>query len=234
MSFFASVKKLFTKTKRRKESEKGVEMLGNIKPVYTRKVVGVSPKRQHRIMNSPPLRNKTNRRARHHLGQLSPIKSRSTPSSPHQSIYMPMSRSKSKSMSKSKSKTMSKSKSMSKSSSKPKSKSMSKSSSKPRSRSMSLSRSPLPPLQIPKSSSYNSSNSNTRRKRQRGQRGQRRNRHPNYEKRKIYRARLKTSTCRKIKPGAKCKLRTECKYAMGNIRQFCRKRKNMRVRHYTG
>ena len=236
MSFFASVKKLFTKTKRRKESEKGVEMLGNIKPVYTRKIVGVSPKRQHRIMNSPPLRNKTNRRARHHIGQLSPIKSRSTPSSRHQSIYMPMSSSKSKSMSKSrsKSKTMSKSKSMSKSSSKPKSKSMSKSSSKPRSRSMSLSRSPLPPLQIPKSSSYNSSNSNTRRKRQRGQRGQRRNRHPNYEKRKIYRARLKTSTCRKIKPGAKCKLRTECKYAMGNIRQFCRKRKNMRVRHYTG
>ena len=99
---------------------------------------------------------------------------------------------------------------------------------------MSLSRSPLPPLQIPKSSSYNSSNSNTRRKRQRGQRGQRRNRHPNYEKRKIYRERLKTSPCRKIKPGAKCKLRTECKYAMGNIRQFCRKRKNMRVRHYTG
>jgi hypothetical protein len=37
-----------------------------------------------------------------------------------------------------------------------------------------------------------------------------------------------------IKPGAKCKLRTQCKYAMGNIRQFCRKRKNMSVRHYTG
>jgi len=101
---------------------------------------------------------------------------------------------------------------------------------------------------MPKSSSlsYNSSNTNTRRKRQRGQRGQRgqrrqrgqrgqrRNRHPNYEKRKIYRARLKTSTCRKIKPGAKCKLRTQCKYAMGNIRQFCRKRKNMRVSHYMG
>jgi hypothetical protein len=40
---------------------------------------------------------------------------------------------------------------------------------------------------------------------------------------------LKISPCRKIKPGAKCKLRTQCKYAMGNIRQFCRKRKNMRL-----
>jgi hypothetical protein len=90
----------------------------------------------------------------------------------------------------------------------------------------------LPPLQIPKSLSYNSSNSNnTRRKRHRGQI---RRSHPNYTKHKTYRERLKTSPCRKIKPGAKCKLRTQCKYAMGNIRQFCRKRKNMSVRHYTG
>ena len=185
MSFFASVKKLFTKTKRRKESEKGIEMTGNIKPVYTRKIVGVSPKRQHRIMNSPPLRKKTTRRGRHHLDTLTPIESMTTPSSTPQ--FISMSRSKS--------------------------------------------RSPLPPLQIPKSSSYNSSNSNTRRKRQRGQR---RYRHPNYAKHKIYRARLKTSTCRKIKPGAKCKLRIQCKYAMGNIRQFCRKRKNTHVRHYMG
>ena len=61
------------------------------------------------------------------------------------------------------------------------------------------------------------------------QQGQRRKRHPNYTKHRIYRARLKTSPCRKIKPGAKCKLRTQCKYAIGNIRQFCRKRKNMRL-----
>jgi len=189
MSFFASLKKMFSKTKRRKESETGVEMLNNIKPVYTRKVVGVSPKRQHRIMNSPPLRTKTNRRHRHHLGPLTPIESISASSSSRpQSISVPGSKSNSKS--------------------------------------------PLPPLQIPKSSSYNSSNSNnTRRKRQQEQT---RRRHPNHEKHKIYRERLKTSPCRKIKPGAKCKLRTQCKYAMGNIRQFCRKRKNMSVRHYTG
>ena len=190
MSFFASLKKLFTKTKHRKENEKGVEMMSNIKPVYTRKVVGVSPKRQHRIMSSPPLRKKTNRRVRHPIGPLTPIKSMSSSSS------RPQSRSKSRS------------------------KSMSKS----RSKSRSNSRSPLPPLQIPQSLSYNSSNS----------RGQTRHRHPNYAKHKTYRERLKTSPCRKIKPGAKCKLRTQCKYAMGNIRQFCRKRKNMSVRHYTG
>lgn len=186
MSFFASLKKLFTKTKRRKENEKGVEMMSNIKPVYTRKVVGVSPKRQHRIMSSPPLRKKTIRSGRYPRGPLTPIKSMSSSSSRHQS----------------------------------------------RSKSRSKSRSPLPPLQIPKSLSYNSSNSNnTRRKRHRGQI---RRRHPNYAKHKTYRERLKTSPCRKIKPGAKCKLRTQCKYAMGNIRQFCRKRKNMSVRHYTG
>ena len=201
MSFFASVKKLFTKTKRKKESEKGVEMVGNIKPVYTRKLVGVSPKRQHRIMNSPPLRKKTNRRGRHPLGPLTPIESITTTSSTPQYISMS------------------------------KSKSSSKTRSIPRSKSSSKSISPSPPLQIPKSSSYNSSTSNTRRKRQRGQR---RYIHLNHTKHKIYRARLKTSPCRKIKPGAKCKLRIQCKYAMGNIRQFCRKRKNMRVRHYMG
>ena len=180
--FFCIAKKLFTKTKHRKENEKGVEMMSNIKPVYTRKVVGVSPKRQHRIMSSPPLRKKTIRSGRYPRGPLTPIKSMSSSSSRHQS--------------------------------------------------RSKSRSPLPPLQIPKSLSYNSSNSNnTRRKRHRGQI---RRRHPNYTKHKTYRERLKTSPCRKIKPGAKCKLRTQCKYAMGNIRQFCRKRKNMSVRHYTG
>ncbi|BAT22013.1 hypothetical protein [Yellowstone lake mimivirus] len=225
MSFFASLKKLFTKTKHRKENEKGVEMMSNIKPVYTRKVIGVSPKRQHRIMSSPPLRKNTIRRGRYPRGQLTPIKSISSSSSRRQS------RSKSRSplpplqIPKSSSKSISKSRS--KSRSKSISKSRSKSSSKSISKSRSKSKSPLPPLQIPNSSNSN----NTRRKRHRGQI---RNRHPNYEKHKTYRERLKTSPCRKIKPGAKCKLRTQCKYAMGNIRQFCRKRKNMSVRHYTG
>ena len=237
MSFFASVKKLFTKTKRKKESEKGVEMVGNIKPVYTRKLVGVSPKRQHRIMNSPPLRKKTNRRGRHPLGPLTPIESITTTSSTPQYISMSKSKSSSKTMSipRSKSSSKSSSKTRTKTMSIPRSKSSSKSSSKtrsiPRSKTSSKSISPSPPLQIPKSSSYNSSTSNTRRKRQRGQR---RYIHLNHTKHKIYRARLKTSPCRKIKPGAKCKLRIQCKYAMGNIRQFCRKRKNMRVRHYMG
>ena len=212
MSFFASVKKLFTrftKTKRRKENEKGVEMMSNIKPVYTRKVVGVSPKRQHRIMSSPPLRKKTIRSGRYTRGPLTPIKSMSSSSSRHQS----------RSKSRSPLPPLQIPKSRSKSSSKSRSKSMSKS----RSKSISKSRSPLSPLQIPKSLSYNSSNSNnTRRKRHRGQI---RRRHPNYTKHKTYRERLKTSPCRKIKPGAKCKLRTQCKYAMGNIRQFCRKKK---------
>lgn len=216
MSFFASLKKLFTKTKHRKENEKGVEMMSNINPVYTRKVVGVSPKRQHRIMSSPPLRKKTIRIGRYPRGPLTPIKSISSSSS------RPQSRSKSISKSRSPLPPLQIPKSSSKSRSKSRSKSISKS------------RSPLPPLQIqiPQSLSYNSSNSNnTRRKRQRGQT---RRRHPNYAKHKTYRERLKTSPCRKIKPGAKCKLRTQCKYAMGNIRQFCRKRQNTSVRHYTG
>ena len=216
MSFFASLKKLFTKTKHRKENEKGVEMMSNINPVYTRKVVGVSPKRQHRIMSSPPLRKKTIRIGRYPRGPLTPIKSISSSSS------RPQSRSKSISKSRSPLPPLQIPKSSSKSRSKSRSKSISKS------------RSPLPPLQIqiPQSLSYNSSNSNnTRRKRHRGQI---RRRHPNYTKHKTYRERLKTSPCRKIKPGAKCKLRTQCKYAMGNIRQFCRKRQNMSVRHYTG
>jgi len=213
MSFFASLKKLFTKTKHRKENEKGVEMMSNIKPVYTRKVIGVSPKRQHRIMSSPPLRKKTIRRGRYPRGQLTPIKSISSSSSRRQS--------------RSKSRSPLPPLQIPKSSSKSRSKSRSNLISKSISKSMSKSKSPLPTLQIPNSSNSN----NTRRKRHRGQI---RNRHPNYEKHKTYRERLKTSPCRKIKPGAKCKLRTQCKYAMGNIRQFCRKRKNMSVRHYTG
>ena len=65
--------------------------------------------------------------------------------------------------------------------------------------------------------------------RRRGRRGQR---HINYEKHKIYKSRIKLSKCRKITPRSKCNQLQLCKYAMGNIRQFCRKKNNTRVINY--
>jgi hypothetical protein len=56
--------------------------------------------------------------------------------------------------------------------------------------------------------------------------------HINYEKHKIYKSRIKLSKCRKITPRSKCNQLQLCKYAMGNIRQFCRKKNNTRVIHY--
>ena len=270
MSFFASVKSMFTKTKNRKHKEKGVEMLGNVKPVYTRKVVGVSPKRHHRVMKSPPLRNKSNRRGRHPLGPLTPIesmsesssrrnvspRSRSSSSSRHlpalripssssnYSLSRTLSSSRSKSRSgsnnsfymspSSKSRSKSSSKSKSRSSSKSKSRSSSKSRSKSRSGSnnsfymspslKSRSRSSRSRSMTRSKSKSSSSKVNTRRRIPR--RKKNRQPHTTYAKRKIYRARIKTSVCRGIKPGSKCKRQKSCKYAMGEKRQFCRKRKN--------
>ena len=262
MSFFASVKSMFTKTKNRKHKEKGVEMLGNVKPVYTRKVVGVSPKRHHRVMKSPPLRNKSNRRGRHPLGPLTPIESMSESSSRRNvsprsrssssSRHLPALRIPSSSSNYSLSRTLSSSRSKSRSGSNnsfymsPSSKSRSKSSSKSKSRSSSKSRSKSrsgsnnsfymsPSLKSRSRSSRSrsmtrskskssSSKVNTRRRIPR--RKKNRQPHTTYAKRKIYRARIKTSVCRGIKPGSKCKRQKSCKYAMGEKRQFCRKRKN--------
>lgn len=45
----------------------------------------------------------------------------------------------------------------------------------------------------------------------------------------VYRARVRNSTCRKIKRSAVCKRTTGCKYASGSKRRFCRKSKNTRA-----
>jgi hypothetical protein len=255
MSFFSSVKRMFTKKNRGKE--KDIEMVGKVNPVYRRKVIGVSPRRNHRVMNSPPLR-KSNRRGRHPLGPLSPIESisenesssrrnssssssrhrlpglkipsssSSTPYSLTRSKSNSRSRSKSKSRSRSKSKSRSRSKSRSKSSGSnnsfyisPLSKSRSKSRSRSRSKSKSRSRS--------KSKSRSKSSSTKVNTRRRIPRRQKKQPHTTHAKRKIYRKRIKNSQCRGIKPGEKCKRRPSCKYAMGEKRQFCRKKKNTAV-----
>ena len=46
---------------------------------------------------------------------------------------------------------------------------------------------------------------------------------------KIYRSRVKSSKCRTIKRSAVCKRTSECKYAYGKKRRFCRKSKNTRL-----
>ena len=46
-------------------------------------------------------------------------------------------------------------------------------------------------------------------------------------KKRMYAQRLRSSPCRKLMT-AKCRHKTECKYAMGRKRSFCRKRKNQR------
>lgn len=46
-------------------------------------------------------------------------------------------------------------------------------------------------------------------------------------KHKLYRQRLKTSPCRKLIT-AKCRHKSNCKYAMGKKRSFCRKQKNQK------
>ena len=210
MSFFSSVKNMFTKrpTRKEKEKEKDIEMLGTVKPVYTRKVIGVSPKRNHRVMNSPPLRNKTIRRG---MRRLTPIQSMSESKSSSRrrlpALKIPSS-STHYSISSTKSNTRSHPKSRSNNSfyiSSPSSKSRSRSKSK---------------------TTSSSSRVNTRRRIPR----RKKRRPPTYEKRRIYRQRIKSSRCRGIKPGTKCKLRRSCKYAMGEKRQFCRKRKNTKIR----
>lgn len=219
MGFFSSIKNMFTKKTRGKEKEKDVEMLGKVKPVYKRKVISVSPKRHHRVMNSPPLRNKSNRRGRHPLGPLSPIESMSEneSSSRHNSSSSSSRRRlpglKISSSSSSMPYSLSRSKSKSSGSNNsfyvsPLSKSKSKSKSRSKSRS-------------------SSTKVNTRRRIPRRQKKQP---YTTHAKRKIYRARIKNSQCRGIKPGEKCKRRPSCKYAMGEKRQFCRKRKNTAVR----
>ena len=241
MGFLKSVKNMFSKKKRRNNDD-DVEMLSVVKPVYKRKMIGVTPTRNHRIINSPTLRNRTNRRGRHPLGPLTPIESGSesvtAPLSRSMSVSTLRSRSRSRSTrsrsrsmsmsnprSRSNPRSWSRSRSMSnprsRSRSNPRSRSRSRSRSNPRSRSRS--RSPLPPLQLPKSSSYSSSKSSRQRRQKRDT--------PRHSKRKIYRQRIKDSPCRGIKPGSKCKQKRPCKFAMGNKRQFCRKRKNTRVTH---
>lgn len=45
----------------------------------------------------------------------------------------------------------------------------------------------------------------------------------------IYRKRVKTSHCRKIKRSAVCKRSSTCKYANGKKRRYCRKSKNRHI-----
>ena len=46
--------------------------------------------------------------------------------------------------------------------------------------------------------------------------------------RRVYRSRVKRSSCRKLR-GRTCNKRSNCKYASGSKRGFCRKRKNSTV-----
>ncbi len=46
---------------------------------------------------------------------------------------------------------------------------------------------------------------------------------------RLYRKRVKNSTCRKITRSAVCKRTSGCKYASGTKRSFCRKSKNRRT-----
>ena len=46
---------------------------------------------------------------------------------------------------------------------------------------------------------------------------------------RLYRKRVKVSTCRKIKRSAVCKRTAGCKHASGKKRSFCRTSKNRRA-----
>jgi hypothetical protein len=50
-----------------------------------------------------------------------------------------------------------------------------------------------------------------------------------HSKLSIYRQRVKSSHCRKIKRSLVCKRSSTCKYASGKKRRFCRKSRNTRA-----
>ena len=197
MSFFSFLKKIFGRTKRKKNQ--GIEMLDNVKPVYNKKIVGVSSKRNHVVKMSPPLRQHTIRR-----GQMTPIQSMSSSSSRPSSGSRSSRSRRFVSIGSTRSTGSTRSKGSTRYGSTRSTGSTRYGSTRSR------------------RSRKSSNSNNTRRKKQRGKQ-------PTSDKRKIYRSRIKTSQCRGIRPGSKCKESRPCKYAMGNIRQFCRKRKNTRA-----